>query len=257
MFTHVSLLKSQIEALSKLQTSLLSVIECNEHVYEEMNQKLYEMFDRFDFKNNFWIYEGFLQMLSYFSVIKSTNLRIYDRIKPILNELIMNHEMKDTFKVSTIYGIFEKNLTLLLYLYEIHFLDFTMIELQAKKSFDSFFFFLPEIKSENMDLYEKLVIHYQHSHEEVLKYCQDNINPKFWDNRKFGHSPELLAKIIMDDDLDSFIDYISKTADFDLNSRVNDSISEYIRDIKNLYDDVDLTGISLIEYSMAFLNISG
>ncbi|OHT12628.1 hypothetical protein TRFO_03666 [Tritrichomonas foetus] len=243
--------QNQLLVLSNLQILLVDVIDSEYIVSETKKQGLFSKFTEIEIESNFLIYESFLQLLSRVSLLRPSNQKCIEIIKEILKELNLNHDLKSSFCETTIFCIFKKNKNLVLFLYEEGIIGFDIIknEIIHSQKRDYMSFFLPEMQKYDPQLNRRYIHMFQLQGE--MFNNEDDLN-KFILSRSKGHSPEKIASIIRDDDLDAFISYETQRDNFKINEQINDNLIESNEDINNFSN-----GVSLIEYSMIFgsLNI--
>ncbi|OHT07903.1 hypothetical protein TRFO_05007 [Tritrichomonas foetus] len=272
-------LERDIGILQILQHLVISTLKCEDDQITE----LFDFFDEISISQHFSIYDGFLRLLVHLSIYFSISLdqeksqRNQQIFLDILKELISKHSLKDTFSQILLFHIFKKNKHFLLFLVEEGIIDFDFLinnELYKIKNSHLYLFFVPEINNfmnymEDEDFkidnfYKKFINAVKRSYclidqddETSSKREKDSESEFQFDfeqlknRRKEIHSPEEIARIIREDNLDLFLQYISKRDQFNINSRIKSSLFENNEDINN-----EGKGISLLEYSMAFHSIN-
>ncbi|OHT15890.1 hypothetical protein TRFO_13738 [Tritrichomonas foetus] len=263
-------LMTNLQILSDLQNRVTDLLSCDEiQILEELS-KFFVFLKDISISTNFGVYEGFLRLLVhlsiYYKIPKSDQeiQHMYNVFFAILKELISNHSLKTSFKISTLCFIFKYSNHFLLFLLEEGIFDFGFLQKILLKNKIPFLYFLPEIKKANPAGYIKYK-KYHRLDNKFINYFYDfdiisileSMNEEqiqeeqnrniFSDIRKETHSIEMLAKIIREDNLDSFQEFMQTHPDINLNSNIDPSIFEENPDLNNRW-----RGISLIEYSMAF-----
>ncbi|OHS96234.1 hypothetical protein TRFO_37616 [Tritrichomonas foetus] len=240
--------KEQIMILAKLQTLLVDLIDSEKSFREERISKLFGCFNEIEIHDNFSIYDAFLHLLVHLSIVKPSKADTMSLFRQILEELVDNHSLKHAFHQSTIVNIFAKNKTLLLFLYEKGVVDISLIISHGKKHYDHIFniFFFPEFKKNDFDYFQTL----QNHSEQEIQFLESNIE-NFCKYRYDGHSDEEPMNYIRNDDIESFIQYISQNENYNLNSYVKPMIYE------SKFEFVYGWNISrsLLEYSMMYGSI--
>ncbi|OHT13414.1 hypothetical protein TRFO_16378 [Tritrichomonas foetus] len=234
----------QVHVLKNLQQLLNDVVECSESILEEKLEILLLYIDEIKIQDHFGIYEGFLNLLSHVSLVSLSCINVFTRIRIILRKLIQENEMSTKFQKSTLFSIFCKSKTLLLFLYEEKIIDEDklMEEFMRTNNKDFYLFFNPEIrKSSTFSLrYEKRL---SFTPEEK---CYLEMNEEIFNKYRYdGHSNEKISVIIRNDDIEAFIRYIAEFRDFVFHDQI----------IKHSFFESNLlinNNCNLIEYSMAF-----
>ncbi|OHT12849.1 hypothetical protein TRFO_17095 [Tritrichomonas foetus] len=283
---------SILKTLQNLQSLLIDIVNNADFELEEKMEKLFCYFNEIEIENNMMIYDRFIGLLSHISIVRSSSTKnIFHIITKILNQLIWKHSLKNLFTSSRLLFYFSENNPILLYLYENNVIELSSIKTRLEKypSFNMHHFFFPEMVSNFItDYFMKSICsigeksHRFHentnSYDELVKFTQNNEvktfisyivtnarkiesdlnstiqrsfqNETSYEIRTNCHSDDELARIIQKDDITSFISYTIKKAyqlEFGLNSNIKSSYLEINPDINRCP-----TGISLLEYSMAF-----
>lgn len=148
-------------------------------------------------------------------------------IEKVLFQIIT--EIRTTFFSNELYTIFFWNRNILLFLYEHECI--TIESLRQYSDFFKFYYFYPEFYEKDFQFFEKTSKKYENlmlpfSNSKSYHYGTDenNLNA-FKIKRRINHSDEKIAQIIRNDDIDSFIKYISST-NLNLNTKLKKSAFE-------------------------------
>ncbi|OHT03266.1 hypothetical protein TRFO_29408 [Tritrichomonas foetus] len=272
--------RKEIIILRDLQRMMISILKCesNFSIKKEINE-LFAFLDKISLSQNFDIYEGFLRIFVHLSVYFNTPQQKEETSTIffiILKELISKHSLKASFHQSTLFLIFKANKHFLLFIFNEGILDFSFIEKEISIISNKLFsyFFIPELAKLSPKIYGKLKEQFnltdkiiqdlydesnelnQHTHFNESNESKLELESKLeienkYDIRRKIHSQENIALIIRSDDINNFIEFISRVENFDLNSKIQPSFFENNPDINN-----EEKGISLLEYSMAFGSIN-
>ncbi|OHT00252.1 hypothetical protein TRFO_33073 [Tritrichomonas foetus] len=185
--------------------------------------KIKTFFDAIHLKTNFALYEGILHSLSHISIIlnfKGTNNNNPMICIPVLDLLISDYSLKTTFNKSTLYFIFHNNNLLLLHLYQQQIIDISLLErlILSHRYQKDFIYFVPEFYKNDFNFYEQHLKLFRITEDDILTlYGVNEFNIDMFDKkRKEIHSDELIVQIFRQDDLDSFLQYISQYEQLDL-----------------------------------------
>ncbi|OHS98180.1 hypothetical protein TRFO_09041 [Tritrichomonas foetus] len=183
-------LETSINMLKEMQLIFESAMEIhslNEITNNISLAELFNMFQNIDIKNNYPIYEAFLQILSHKFFINhvTKNVSLY---YTILEELIIKHSLLKVFHYSTITAIFYPNPILLLHINTYSYQNCKEFILNEKQ--------LKELKI-NVEEFEN--------------------NTKIPNNEPYSNIG--ITQIIREDNLNAFIQYLSNE-NFDLNSQI-------------------------------------
>ncbi|OHS98253.1 hypothetical protein TRFO_35377 [Tritrichomonas foetus] len=231
--------------LANLQEFLLSFVECNNPDDEENFNAILKFFDNEydEILENYSYYSLILHLVESVSISRLLNINISKKLCIILDYLIINFKMKEMFKPKIIFSIFENNNYILLHLYNLNMLSIKLFirKINCNSSRHLINYFVPELKKyHNTEIIQKLV--FKHDLEELIE--DNNTNYEELENlREESHHEQTIAKIIRNDDLESFSEYLSKT-NTNINSQIHFSVYE-----TNVFLNET---VSLIEYSMAF-----
>ncbi|OHT12551.1 hypothetical protein TRFO_03547 [Tritrichomonas foetus] len=301
-------IKNEFEILANLQHKMISVLTCDDSQNSLEIVILLDYLNEISIETNFSIYEGFLHLLVHLSIYFNycqKNEQIQTSFFIILKELISKHSLQKTFHQSTLFYIFHKNKQFLLFLLEEGIVDIRLIKqtILNTKNKNFFFYFFPEIKKSHPKFFQRLKNYFKVTDDDLNNFYYDlnQINEKErgsitkinYDIRKQNHSPEKIAQIIREDDLDSFIKFVEiNKADIDSNMpeylRIsvnqlrhlaidNDRFTAFLRShpslmgkkkgvnlnsfiCKSLLENNQIfdriSGVNLLEYSMAFGSIN-
>ncbi|OHS94641.1 hypothetical protein TRFO_11033 [Tritrichomonas foetus] len=250
---HYKEIKMATETLKHFQNMLLKCATISKTEIEEALNELFSFLKEINIPADFMIYESFIRLLAHISITKNNkdNQPIFISI---IDELIHNYSLKSSFHSSTLFYIFKKNPVILLYLYEQKIIEIQEIRNEILTSYNIdtklFIFFLPEIQKNCRDLYQSKAKLFRIKME-ISKYYSKDKKKSFIHDRKECHSNEEIARIIRNDDIESFIEAISRSYDSDLNAKVHNSYFEINDEINNRDE-----GLSFLEYSMAFGSIN-
>ncbi|OHS97262.1 hypothetical protein TRFO_09531 [Tritrichomonas foetus] len=261
--------KKEIEVLSDLQRMVMSILLCDDSETLKKVKTLCHFFEKISISKNIPVYEGFLRLFVHLSTFFNITLkeqkkkRNQELFYKILNELILKHSLKESFHQSTIFFIFNSNKHFVHYLFNKGVVEIPVIErfIQTCGDHCYFLFFVPEMKRYSPDLYQKQMDWFKISEdtindmfkgelnhlldEEEINKSQECFKGKYCIRHEI-HSQDLIEKLIRTDDLNSFLDFLSKFENYDLNSIIPPSFLENNDDIN------EINGISLLEYSMSF-----
>ncbi|OHT11575.1 hypothetical protein TRFO_18941 [Tritrichomonas foetus] len=246
----IEILRSSIIILANLQRKLLALYECDE---TKINIKLHELSNYLtneDVKGNLALYDAFIRMVSYTSLIRPSNSTIFTKITSLIDDLYEKHCLNELFYPATIFELFRNNKRLILYLLEKQHIDITLItnEIHSRYNMDYFVYFLPEIKKFNFSIYKQLKTEFR---SDLKYYKLKNIIKK--PNRKElykNRDGDNIRKIIQNDDLDSFLKIIASNETFNLNSKIRMLFESNEILIK------DYEGITLLDCSIFYGSIN-
>ncbi|OHS92885.1 hypothetical protein TRFO_12270 [Tritrichomonas foetus] len=267
--------RNNIEILRYIQMKMISILTCEEMILGTKIKQFFSFFKEKSLSKDFSLYEGFLRIFVHLSIYFNFNEREEKIPKrqgiffTILKELIEKFSLKESFHPSTLFFIFKANKHLTLFLLEEKIIDISFIEVEisCNKIRDIFLFFLPEIKKANPTLYSRQMKRFNLKEDFINSlYFQSNyegnqnsncFEPKYANRSVFNireriHSQEKIAQLIRSDNINDFIEHISKMDGFDLNSTIEPSFLENNSDINNPKNK----RINLLEYSMAFGSIN-
>ncbi|OHT03184.1 hypothetical protein TRFO_06871 [Tritrichomonas foetus] len=259
--------EEQLKILAEFQSHLFYSLDCSDTVLKnERLKNVYQFLDEKDIQSNFAIYEGILNLIAHASLIRSMNQYSPTILRKILKKLIKYHDLKNKINQSTIFSIFMKSKVLLLFLLHKNVIDISLLlnEIRLKNQGKYFFeFFLPETQKGDEFLFKSLLQKYINIDDDIKKYYSDKEELYEW-ARYAGHSNDALAVHIISDDLKEFISYIANSStlkEFDYNAKLELSPFEFNIDIINAYksntrQNAENSGLSLIEYAMAFGSIN-
>ncbi|OHT10908.1 hypothetical protein TRFO_19715 [Tritrichomonas foetus] len=276
-----------LEILRDLQRKMISILSSiklpNSSTTNQIND-LFNFLEKISISNHFSLYEAFLHIFVHLSIyfdfketkdenIQSKRQEIFFMI---LKELILKHSLKTSIHSTTLFLIFLANKHFLLFLLEegIFDISFLIHEISLFNDQNLFIFFIPEIKKFNLQSYEDFMGHFNLTEEEVIDFSfelkekspeedltkkedRDDNNNKEKENqflieiRRKIHSEEEIAKIIRSDDINQFIDFVSRKGNFDLNSRIKPTFFENNIDLSS-----ESQGINLLDYSVIFGSIN-
>ncbi|OHS97468.1 hypothetical protein TRFO_36330 [Tritrichomonas foetus] len=162
----------------------------------------------------------------------------------IINILsLMDKHIRKMISKTEVLSIFNSNFMLILFAIEKNWTDLSTV-INNMDEF-KYLFFLPDIFQADKKVFTEFHEFYHCSHF-VKKYFENGNFSLFLKNRIQFHNENHIAQIIREDNIDSFIDYIS-TVNLDLNSKIPSSIFEQNYEINNYS--------YLMEYSALFSSI--
>ncbi|OHT13428.1 hypothetical protein TRFO_16413 [Tritrichomonas foetus] len=277
-------LVTNIKILKNLQKMLISILECEESQISCEMEKLRRFMKECSITNNFSLYEGFLRIFVHVSIyfFTSKNDSRYHRFYIILDELLSNFSLRNVFNRSTLFFIFKKNKHFILFLYDKGIIDLSMIKAEISSFFRSrhvshfFPFFIPEIREEYPEFFEKYVYTRHISQKEIdLHYIssgdiENNLETNVFPNsqkiekklrrktdiRNEIHSNEEITQIIREDNLDKFINLVSCQENFDINMNIKNSFLENNDDIWGDNIPCHIDRVNLLDYTLAFGSIN-
>ncbi|OHT07570.1 hypothetical protein TRFO_05220 [Tritrichomonas foetus] len=263
-------LNHHIKILRDLHNMTISILVCNEEILSNKLHELNVFLEDISISNNFSLFECFLHMLVHLSLFFDPSQKYQEIHKKhqiflnILSELISKHSMNKVFHQSTLFYIFKNNKHFLLFLLQKGIIDISLIENEINYGNDKmlYLFLYNEINKVNPRFCESFQKEIMLTKEEIMDFYKRETEDQANDNdvniekylhiRKEMHSQEKLARIIRDDNMNEFVELISKNDHIDINSKIQPSFLEDNPDINNILG----SGISLIEYSMAFGSIN-
>ncbi|OHS99462.1 hypothetical protein TRFO_08404 [Tritrichomonas foetus] len=276
----ISEFRKDLEIIHNFQRKMISLLSCVKSQVSSINQikELFNFFEEISISKHFSLYEAFLRIFVhlsiYFNFPETKEEEFYTKRQEIffliLKELILKHSLKTSIHQLTLFFIFNSNKHFLLFLFKEGIFDilFLIRKISSLQHKDIFLFFIPEIKKINSKfdgiLTKKLSLTEEYINnlyeESKGKSTTEDFNHEQAQENHSGnlrkiHSKEEIAKIIRKDDVNNFIEFISRIENFDLNSKIKPSFLENNPDINNDYN-YDNQGISLLEYSMAFGSIN-
>ncbi|OHT13566.1 hypothetical protein TRFO_03320 [Tritrichomonas foetus] len=272
------ILKRDIGILRDLQRMLISIFVCDENQHSNIAQ-LFHFFDEISISENFSVYEGFLRLLihifSAFCCAKNhkNHLTIF---LSIIKRLIIKHSLKQSFEQSTLFFIFQANKHFLLFLFEEGVIDLSSIiqYIYLYDRDDLFLFFAPEIRKYVPSKYQYFIELFRDDGRVISNLISQSNEKKDMEGqfpdevdienllevRKEIHSNEKIARIIREDDMDSFIKTFSEKDPVIIDDYIYSSYLENNRDVNdNKQGKYQLNfrkRVSFLEYSMAFGSIN-
>ena len=219
--------------MMEIQQYIISHIDNNQSI-----EFLPEILQQANFLNEKSIFHDFLCFLNSisYSRVKSNQK---DNIHEII--LYLKDKIIQTFTENEICSIFCSNSPIFLFLYENKFIQYEQICNRRNFVFDNYFL------SEKVEHQNQIIPNPMFSSQDEIYYI--NHLEEFRKNRKEYHSESIIAQYIRSDDIESFINYVSRS-DMSLYSNIPQSIFESDFNLRyNLH--------SMIEYAAAFgaLNI--
>ncbi|OHT08892.1 hypothetical protein TRFO_22486 [Tritrichomonas foetus] len=285
----ISEFRKDLEIIQNFQRKMISIISCVKSQISSTNQinELFDFFEEISISKHFSLYEAFLRIFVhlsiYFNFPETKEEEIITKRQEIfflvLKELILKHSLKTSISQLTLFLIFQSNPHFLLFLFEEGIFDVSFLSRKifiiSRKKFSSFqeknllLFLIPEIKKLNLKFYgkstnqlssiEEYIDTFYEESKGISTTEEDSKNEQEFENhsgnRSKIHSEEEIAKIIRTDDVDYFMEFISRIDNFDLDSKIQPSFLENNPDINNSYN-YDNQGINILEYSMAFGSIN-
>ncbi|OHT04095.1 hypothetical protein TRFO_28467 [Tritrichomonas foetus] len=235
-------LKDRVNTLAELEQKLLAYVENISGDDELLSKALLDHVEAIDLKSCIYMFSAFLHLIACISITRPGVQSLNSKISSLLLILQTKYDFKSMFPPTIIFDMFERNKLMLLYLYQIGIID---LETLKKKMYSELFiYFFPEIKEADPTYFR-----IQGENYYISKACQylDNID-EFKRLREEGHSEDPVSKLIRNDDLNAFIDFLSKN-NYSLDSMIGSSIFEPNAEIR-------FSGPSVIEYAMIFGSIN-
>ena len=195
-----------------------------EYIDEGMNDAfltLFEYFEKFHIKNDYFMYYSILQLLSSFSLSRPANKNIINQIEDIIYCLNDKYDLITIFGKKMLYIIFRKNKVILLWLLQNHLIKLDDI---IKKSYrnDFLIYFYPEIYNYYFPnqikcnkVQQKLINILKHYNLESTIELTFDLQ-KYIDKRENNQLEHNIINIIKDDNIELFIDLMERS-NFKLN----------------------------------------
>ncbi|KAK8896840.1 hypothetical protein M9Y10_014764 [Tritrichomonas musculus] len=250
-------IKKYLEKMNAIQSCILQYLEDNEQIEENYenfkkiieDQKILE--DQHDFKS----------LLHLLIKIANNHYRcsnFFEKIESILK--LLQNSIKKYFSNNEIFNIFKYNKRILLFLFEEKIIEINRSIVQQMQTFRFHhskynYYFYPEIKSylkpEDKITFNEIGVN-RDSSAQLKK--EEKIPKDFNEKRKIGENHNEICRIIRNDLIDEFINYVTQKKML-LNSKLEPSIYEtniFLNFYKTLYI---MNNISLIEYAAFFGSI--
>ena len=197
-----------IDKMKKIQQNVLDFIDNNDDI-EENYENLIKSLNNQKVEKDSHIFKLFILMISKIAENHYRNLNFFNKIELILSYYY--NDLKKYFSNDEIFDFFRHSKLILLYLFENSFIQINpkICSLMMQKKYKDFKypeFFYPEI-------------------QKMVDFKMESIPDNFDEKRRKGENDDILCEIIRNDQIDEFIEYVSKN-NIPLDSKIKDSIFE-------------------------------